>query len=275
MNELNEKAINMCQALIGFKPGVSDEEIDTAISTVTSLPMFAGLDKIELKKSLLAIYNVKVDTYQILEGRDARIPWLKEFKAERRSEWQFWTRYKKYLAEQKHFAPEVISQLDDLTDRILDKLFNPQRNDIVINKKGLVVGQVQSGKTANYTGLICKAADAGFNLIIILAGIHNNLRSQTQNRIDEGFLGFDTQNTRAYDMNRTIRIGVGLIPGLTRPLQIPIRQAPNTVISPVGRQIRPDSTSTIRSRSFSSSRRTHPYSNDSSAGCKHSPVTEP
>lgn len=74
MNELNEKAINMCQALIGFKPGVSDEEIDTAISTVTSLPMFAGLDKIELKKSLLAIYNVKVDTYQILEGRDARIP---------------------------------------------------------------------------------------------------------------------------------------------------------------------------------------------------------
>ena len=218
MNELNEKALNMCQAMIGFKPGVTDSDIDTAISTVTSLPMFAGLDKIELKKSLLSIYNVKVNTYQILEGRDARIPWLKEFKAERRSEWLFWTRYKKYLAEQKHFAPEVIFQLDDLTDRILDKLFNPQRHDIIINKKGLVVGQVQSGKTANYTGLICKAADAGFNLIIILAGIHNNLRSQTQTRIDEGFLGFDTQNTRAYDMNRTIRIGVGLIPGFDKAI---------------------------------------------------------
>lgn len=213
MNELNDKAINICQAIIGFKLGVSDDEINQAISDVTSIPMYAGLDKTELKKSLLAIYNVKVDTYQILEGRDARIPWLKEFKAERQSEWLFWTRYKRYLAEQKHFAPEVISQLDDLTDRILDKLFNPQRDDIIINKKGLVVGQVQSGKTANYTGLICKAADAGFNLIIILAGIHNNLRSQTQTRIDEGFLGFDTQNTRAYDMNRTIRIGVGLIPG--------------------------------------------------------------
>lgn len=213
MNELNDKAINICQAIIGFKLGVSDDEINQAISDVTSIPMYAGLDKTELKKSLLAIYNVKVDTYQILEGRDARIPWLKEFKAERQSEWLFWTRYKRYLAEQKHFAPEVISQLDDLTDRILDKLFNPQRYDVIINKKGLVVGQVQSGKTANYTGLICKAADAGFNLIIILAGIHNNLRSQTQTRIDEGFLGFDTQNTRAYDMNRTIRIGVGLIPG--------------------------------------------------------------
>lgn len=213
MNELNDKAINICQAIIGFKLGVSDDEINQAISDVTSIPMYAGLDKTELKKSLLAIYNVKVDTYQILEGRDARISWLKEFKAERQSEWLFWTRYKRYLAEQKHFAPEVISQLDDLTDRILDKLFNPQRDDVIINKKGLVVGQVQSGKTANYTGLICKAADAGFNLIIILAGIHNNLRSQTQTRIDEGFLGFDTQNTRAYDMNRTIRIGVGLIPG--------------------------------------------------------------
>ena len=213
MNELNDKAINICQAIIGFKLGVSDDEINQAISDVTSIPMYAGLDKTELKKSLLAIYNVKVDTYQILEGRDARIPWLKEFKAERQSEWLFWTRYKRYLAEQKHFAPEVISQLDDLTDRILDKLFNPQCDDVIINKKGLVVGQVQSGKTANYTGLICKAADAGFNLIIILAGIHNNLRSQTQTRIDEGFLGFDTQNTRAYDMNRTIRIGVGLIPG--------------------------------------------------------------
>ena len=218
MNELNEKAINMCQVMIGFKPGVSDGDIDTAISTVTSLPMFAGLNKIELKKSLLSIYNVKVDTYQILEGRDARIPWLKEFKAECRSEWLFWTRYKKYLAEQKHFAPEVIFQLDDLTDRILDKLFNPQHSDVIINKKGLVVGQVQSGKTANYTGLICKAADAGFNLIIILAGIHNNLRSQTQTRIDEGFLGFDTQNTRAYNMNQTIRIGVGLIPGFDKAI---------------------------------------------------------
>jgi hypothetical protein len=51
---------------------------------------------------------------------------------------------------------------------------------------------VQSGKTANYTGLICKAADAGYKIIIVLAGMHNNLRSQTQVRLDEGFLGFAT-----------------------------------------------------------------------------------
>ena len=49
----------------------------------------------------------------------------------------------------------------------------------------MVVGYVQSGKTANYIGLINKALDAGYKYIIVLAGIHNNLRSQTQSRIDE------------------------------------------------------------------------------------------
>jgi hypothetical protein len=91
----------------------------------------------------------------------------------------------------------------------LDGLFNPNIKD-GISKYGLVVGQVQSGKTSNYTGLICKAADAGYKLIIVLAGIHNNLRSQTQLRLDEGFLGFDTQHQRAFDQNG-IKIGVGRI----------------------------------------------------------------
>ncbi|WP_421978657.1 Z1 domain-containing protein [Roseivirga seohaensis] len=111
------------------------------------------------------------------------------------------------MEEEKGFAPEIVDRLDLLTDDILDNLFDPTEK-IKVNKKGLVVGQVQSGKTANYTGLICKAADAGFGLIIVMAGIHNNLRSQTQIRIDESFLGFDTQHTRAFDQ-RSIKIGVG------------------------------------------------------------------
>jgi len=76
------------------------------------------------------------------------------------------------------------------------------------DRRGLVVGHVQSGKTSNYTGLICKAADAGYRIIIVLAGIHNNLRSQTQMRLDEGFLGYETSPTR--EDSRTVT-GVGLI----------------------------------------------------------------
>ena len=74
-------------------------------------------------------------------------------------------------------------------------------------RRGLVVGHVQSGKTGNYTGLICKAADAGYKIIIVLAGLHNNLRAQTQIRLDEGFLGFAT----IADADELPAVGVGLI----------------------------------------------------------------
>lgn len=211
MNSNYQIAIEICQSIIGRIVSVTDNEINGAISKVKML--YPEVDVAQLKNDLLAMYSVKIDAFQILEGRERREPWLKEFKANQKSKWEFWNRYTEYLEKQKKFAPNVILQLDNLTDKILDKLFNPQYSEIKISKKGLVVGQVQSGKTANYIGLICKAADSGFNLIIVLAGIHNNLRSQTQNRLDEGFLGFDTQYERAYTMNKTTKIGVGLIPG--------------------------------------------------------------
>jgi hypothetical protein len=211
MNDNYQIAIEICQSIIGRKASVADSEINEAV--VKAKMLYPGIDAVKLKNDLLSMYSVKIDTFQILEGRERREPWLKDFRANQKSKREFWTRYAEYLEKQKRFAPSVILQLDELTDKVLDKLFNPQRSEIQISKKGLVVGQVQSGKTANYTGLICKAADAGFNLIVVLAGIHNNLRSQTQNRIDEGFLGFDTQYERAYTMNKTTKIGVGLIPG--------------------------------------------------------------
>ena len=211
MNDNYQVAIEICQSIIGRKASVTDSEINEA--AIKAKMIYPDVDAAKLKNDLLSMYSVKIDAFQILEGRERRDPWLKDFRANKMSKWEFWMRYAEYLEKHKKFAPSVILQLDELTDRVLDKLFNPQRNEIQISKKGLVVGQVQSGKTANYTGLICKAADAGFNLIIVLAGIHNNLRSQTQNRIDEGFLGFDTQYERAYTMNNTTKIGVGLIPG--------------------------------------------------------------
>ena len=208
--ESYQKAIEVCRILIGLKGAVSDNDIDTAINSVVL--MFPTLSKEVLKTKLMSIYSVRVEPMQILEGRERRKPWLMAFKAAETCKWSFWSRYKYYLEHQKGFEPATIQGLDDMTDKILDRFFNPQKTDIVINKKGLVVGQVQSGKTANYTGLVCKAADAGFNLIIVLAGTYNNLRSQTQLRLDEGFLGFDTQFERA-STKETTKIGVGLIPG--------------------------------------------------------------
>lgn len=207
MNEDLNIAFKVCCALIGNKLIATDSEIDSAIHNTQKI--YPDTDPFLLKRLLLAKYCVSVDNFQVLEGRERRAPWLSTFK-QTHTKWDFWKRYKEYLDEDKNFSPAAINQIDKLTDNVLDKLFDPNMEHVEICKKGLVVGQVQSGKTANYTGLICKAADAGFNMIIVLAGILNNLRSQTQARLDEGFLGFDTQYERAHSRAGLNKIGVGL-----------------------------------------------------------------
>lgn len=208
ITDVLNKAVRHCRLIIGEESTTTDAKIDEAIEMVKVLLGAENIDSIHLKQELQTIYSTQVEAFRILVGRERRQPWLNDFKANDQSEWKFWKRYVEYL-ENKGFAPRIIENLDILTDRILDNTFNPKLNDIQLSKKGLVVGQVQSGKTANYTGLICKAADAGFNFIIVLAGIHNNLRSQTQARLDEGFLGFDTQFERVYANNKESKIGVG------------------------------------------------------------------
>lgn len=89
--------------------------------------------------------------------------------------------------------------------KILGLLENPDDSG-EWDRRGLVIGHVQSGKTANYIGLITKAADAGYKFIIVIAGIHNNLRKQTQQRIDEGFVGRDSTPDR-----KRKHVGVGIL----------------------------------------------------------------
>ncbi|PVD53592.1 endonuclease [Terrimonas sp.] len=200
-----QQAIKTVRTFLPQTGSVSRAEIDTAVDMALSLPLYSSVDKDALLREIESIYNVRIEDFRVIEDTERRLPWINAKKAG--IDFKFWNRYRDYLQYEKNFADTVLNQLDRLTDRTLDGLFDPEINAI-ISKYGLVVGQVQSGKTANYTGLICKGADAGFNLIIVLAGIHNNLRSQTQLRIDEGFLGFDTQHERAFRENNTW-IGVG------------------------------------------------------------------
>lgn len=121
-----------------------------------------------------------------LKDDAGHIYWLN---AARKKDWDYWRRYRDYL--EAKLSDTVVDGLDDATDNILALLEDPHRVD-AWDRRGLVVGHVQSGKTSNYSGLICKAADAGYKIIIVLAGTHNNLRSQTQMRLEEGFLGYET-----------------------------------------------------------------------------------
>lgn len=135
-------------------------------------------------------------------------PWLLDAKAGGLIEPYYWDRYRRLLA-QNGLPPSVVRATDEVTDRILDRLGNP-RDMSNWSRRGMVVGHVQSGKTANYTGLVCKAADAGYRLIVVIAGIHNNLRNQTQGRIDEGFIGRDTSRLASRDKDKRQKIiGVG------------------------------------------------------------------
>lgn len=202
-----QQAIRAIRILLPASSSVTPQQIEDAVTQILYVPSFSAIDKATLIREVQAIYNIRMDEFRIIEKEESRLPWINDKKAS--IEWNFWNRYRDYLQDEKNYPETVLNQLDKLTDRTLDGLFNPNLHGL-ISKYGLVVGQVQSGKTSNYTGLICKGADAGFKLIIVLAGIHNNLRSQTQLRLDEGFLGFDTQFQRAFNTGQhTIGVGIG------------------------------------------------------------------
>lgn len=122
----------------------------------------------------------------------------------------FWSRYKDYLINHSSISRISINLLDDVTlPDIMNCLGNP--NDTLEKpriRRGLIIGDVQSGKTATYAGLICKAADAGYKVVILLTGITENLRRQTQERIDEGIIGLTLK--KEGKIEKYPRVGVGL-----------------------------------------------------------------
>jgi Z1 domain len=114
-------------------------------------------------------------------------PWYGRVMAERTP--FYWEHYADYLAS-KHWDPDAIASLGLNTERIVERLGDPERAD-AYQAKGLVVGYVQSGKTANFTGVIARAVDAGYRLIIVLSGTTNLLRAQTQRRLDKELAGYE------------------------------------------------------------------------------------
>ncbi|WP_062467272.1 Z1 domain-containing protein [Demequina maris] len=85
------------------------------------------------------------------------------------------------ILESDGWGVESLDSLDSSSTRIVSLLNHPKEREYA--SRGLVVGYVQSGKTTNFTSVIAKAADRGYKLFIVLAGIHNGLRRQTQKRL--------------------------------------------------------------------------------------------
>jgi len=119
---------------------------------------------------------------------DGHEPWLRERK--QNIKWKRWGAYRKLLMKQRR-PLKVLDKLGETTDDILDLAGDPLATGSW-QRRGLVIGEVQSGKTSTYIGLLDKAADAGFKLFILLGGHTESLRRQTQARVDEGFVGRDS-----------------------------------------------------------------------------------
>lgn len=163
------------------------------------------MEKDEIINTLHASLFVRIDRGHCLKEKD-HTPWYMAAKAELPS--NFWDRYRIYLQKEQHWNKDTVNELDKTTDDIMDLLGNPDSANGFLYR-GLCIGDVQSGKTSTYIGLINKAADAHYRVIILLTGTIEKLRRQTQQRIDEGFIGLDSY---AFTLEKdSVQVGVGAI----------------------------------------------------------------
>lgn len=188
--EFKEKADLMRASMAAIMP-VSDQEYDAVLK--------------RLKQTL--VIQMDIGTY-INDRNNGHQSWLPAKRAD--FDFFFWNRYKKYLEEVKHWNPRVTANLGKVSDEILDLCGDPSEKQFLI--KGLVLGDVQSGKTANYTAICNKAADTGYRIIIVLAGMQKNLREQTQERLDAEFTGRKSEyylDPKAEQGIKNTPVGVG------------------------------------------------------------------
>ena len=108
-----------------------------------------------------------------LSDEQGHVPW---YFGKRKEGRRFFRRYADFLLQDQQWPPASIEAIDIATDLVMEQIEDPEREGRW-DRRGLVVGHVQSGKTANYAGLANKAADAGYKLIVVLAGMHNVLTS--------------------------------------------------------------------------------------------------
>ena len=207
-----QRAVRVVMAMLPQDRDAMPDQVEQACGMAHSVLSSQGdsIDLLVLRKEVESRVSVWQDPSAFLEDDTDHIEWLPGAKAS--INWNFWDRYRRYLEDTKLMPRQVVRRLHESTDNVLGHFENPERPGRW-RRYGMVVGQVQSGKTGNYIGLACKAADAGYNMIVILAGIDNSLRSQTQLRVDEGVLGFDTQYQQRYDQDKQRAFGVGAIPG--------------------------------------------------------------
>lgn len=188
---------------------LDDEAVDGYINTVVAMSgaECSNEELAALKRNIQYKYQIYTVPGQSILADYEQENWYSDRKSEITP--RFWNRYKNYLIDQKHFSPNVVSTLgeDTLDQKLMNYILDPKADyKLPVLKRGLIIGDVQSGKTSTYIGFLCKAADAGYKVFILLTGTIESLRKQTQERVEEGFIGID-MSAESKDGRR---VGVGL-----------------------------------------------------------------
>lgn len=213
--------------VIGFLTAMPDptpEDVRRVLRTLYQLRAdLAG----KFDEAQLELAARRIEARMIIGMSDAsmiKLP-FEEWLPQRRggTEFFYYPRYRRWLEQVRAFAPAVLGVLDKDSDKIVGLLENPERFG-AWSRRGLVVGHVQSGKTANYTGVICKAADYGYRFIVLLTGIQENLRLQTQERIEEGLIGLNSEASGSVDAEKATT-GVGRFGLERRPMSLTSRDS--------------------------------------------------
>jgi len=148
-------------------------------------PLIPSEMRAHVRTELERDQNFPLTPARMLVADPNRSDWLRGLD---RSSWYYWPTLRQFLLTNKGWSVSSLRSLDDSSDRILRQLAPPSTEQFDI--RGLVLGYVQSGKTANYTSLIAKAADSGYRLVIVLSGIDNGLRRQTNIRLKKELVGY-------------------------------------------------------------------------------------
>ncbi len=185
----NQKLI-MSHVMISIDPDaiITEDALSDLVNVFARLYPISETERSDMLSSLHAMLEIRMDRGACVVSKD-HVPWYNSAKKDLKTD--FWDRYATYLIKDAGFPPKVIASLDESTDEMMDLLGNPS-GDKDFQRRGLVIGDVQSGKTATYTALINKASDAGYKVVILLTGTIEKLRKQTQGRLDEGFVGLDS-----------------------------------------------------------------------------------
>ncbi len=216
MREHSEK-ISILTALVnklievGHKENELDETvvrqlIESALLLVGTGDEYTNNDIIDVVKNITCKYQIFTTPGESIVSDYEQDSWYDDRKLE--IEPTFWLRYRNYLIDEKNFSPNVVTTLGEetLDGKLMNYIIDPEtETSQPLLRRGLIIGDVQSGKTSTYIGFMCKAADAGYKVFILLTGTTEPLRKQTQERVEEGFIGIDMSSD-----NGGKRVGVGM-----------------------------------------------------------------